>query len=216
MDHAELQQQIEKQRRVLEELESELKRQAGTPTKSWYQSGFYTSYYLMAGLILGALASWVSLGFNILGAWIAYGDPLRILRVYATFFGGDAVIAGEYWGIATLLALILHSATGAVVGAPIHVIYSRYVANSSLQKRVLVGVALGIVMWLINFYGILSWLQPVVSGGTWIVDLIPWWVAMLTHISFTLTMMLLQPYWSFNPQRVQDRADYQHAVATDA
>jgi hypothetical protein len=173
MDHAELQQQIDKQRQVLEELESELERHAGKPTKSWYRSGFYTSYYVMAGLILGALASWVSLGFNILGAWMAYGDPLRILRVYATFFGGDAVIAGEYWGIATLLALILHSATGAVVGAPIHVIYSRYVADSSLQKRVIVGVALGIAMWLINFYAILSWLQPVVSGGTWIVDLIP-------------------------------------------
>jgi hypothetical protein len=213
MDLSELQLQIEKQRRVLQELECELERQAGRPVKSWYRSGFYTSYYLMAGLFLGTLASWVSLAFNVAGAWLTYGDPLRLLRVYATFFGGDSVLTGAGAGVAMLLALILHSATGAVVGAPIHVVYSRYVMHSTIQKRLLVGVVLGVVMWLVNFYALLSWLQPLVSGGTWIVDQIPWWVALLTHVSFTLTMLLLQPYWTFNQDRVQDRFEFHHTVA---
>jgi hypothetical protein len=215
MDYSELQNQIDQQRHKLEELETQLEQQTSKPQKSWYRSGFYTSYYVMSGLILGALASWVSLIFNIIGAWIAYGDPLRLLRVYATFFGGEAVLTGQYAGVAILLALVLHSATGSVVGAPIHVIYSRYVVKGSLQSRILIGIGLGVVMWLVNVYAILSWLQPMVTGGTWIIDEIPWWVALFTHVSFTLTMLILQPYWSFDPGRVQDRARYKHAVATD-
>jgi hypothetical protein len=217
MDLSELQLQIENQRRVLQELEQELERHAGKPNRSWYRSGFYTSYYIMSGLFLGALASWVSLAFNIVGAWVAYGDPLRLLRVYATFFGGEAVLTQPGAGVATLLALILHSATGAVVGAPIHVVYSRYVVRSTLGRRLVVGALLGVVMWVVNFYMLLSWMQPLVSGGTWIVDNIPWWVALLTHVSFTLTMLVFQPFWSFDPGRVQDRQEYHHTVsATDS
>jgi hypothetical protein len=213
MDLSELQLQIERQRRVLEELEQELERHAGKPMKSWYKSGFYTSYYIMAGLFLGALAAWVSLAFNIAGAWIAFGDPLRLLRVYATFFGGEAVLTQPDAGVATLLALILHSATGAVVGAPIHVVYSRYVMQNTLSRRLVVGALLGVIMWAVNFHLLLGWLGPLVSGGTWIVDTIPWWVALLTHVSFTLTMLVLQPYWAFDPGRVQDRQEYHHTVS---
>lgn len=215
MDIAEHQAELERQRRALEELEEKVNQLAGKPQKSWYRSGFYTSFYVMAGLMLGALAAWVSLAFNVIGAWAFYGDPFRLLRIYATFFGGPAVLEGQQPGVAILLALILHSATGAVVGAPIHVIYSRYVANSTLQRRVIVGIVLGIIMWLVNFYAILSWLQPMVSGGSYIIENIPVWVALLTHISFTLTMMILQPYWAFDPSRVQDRRNYRHTVATD-
>ena len=77
------------------------------------------------------------------------------------------------------------------------------------------GVGLGVVMWRINVYAILTWLQPIVSGGTWIIEEIPWWVALLTHVSFTLTMLVLQPFWSFDSRRVQDRLDYTHTVSTD-
>ena len=215
MDVSRLQDEVKQQRRALEELEQKLSKISGRPDKSWYRSGFYTSYYVIAGLILGALAAWVALAFNVLGAWIAFGDPFRLLRVYATFFGGSAIMSGTQDGIAILLALILHSATGAVVGAPIHVVFSRYVAHMTLQKRIVAGVALGVAMWLINFYGILSWLQPVVSGGRYIIDEIPIAVAVLTHICFALTMLMLQPYWAFDSQRVQSRDEYTQVVATD-
>ena len=215
MDVSRLQDEVNQQRQALEELELKLSKISGKPEKSWYRSGLYTSYYVIAGLILGALAAWVALAFNVLGAWISFGDPFRLLRVYATFFGGASILDGTQDGIAILLALILHSATGAVVGAPIHVIFSRFVVGLNLQKRVLAGVGLGIVMWLVNFYGILSWLQPMVSGGQQIINEIPMWVAALTHICFTLTMLLLQPYWAFDPQRIQARSEYSQAVATD-
>jgi hypothetical protein len=216
MDVSRLQDEVRQQRQALEELEQKLSKISGKPEKSWYRSGFYTSYYVIAGLILGALAAWVSLAFNVLGAWVAFGDPFRLLRVYATFFGGATILDGQQDGIAILLALILHSATGAVVGAPIHVVFSRFVAGMTVQKRIVAGVALGIAMWVINFYGILSWLQPMVSGGQHIIDEIPIWVAALTHICFALTMMVLQPYWAFDPQRIQARSEYSHVVTTDA
>lgn len=215
MDLAQQQAELERQRRALEELEERVSQMADKPQKSWYRSGFYTSFYVIAGLMFGALAAWVSLAFNVVGAWAIYGDPFRLLRVYATFFGGPAALTGQDAGVAILLALILHSATGAVVGAPIHVVYSRYVADSGIQKRLLTGVVLGVIMWLVNFYAILSWLQPMVSGGNYIIENIPVWVAALTHISFTLTMLVLQPYWAFDPSRVQDRPNYRHTVATD-
>mgnify|MGYP001591367785 CR=1 FL=1 len=215
MDVSRLQDEVKQQRQALEELEQKLSKISGKPSKPWYRSGFYTSYYVISGLILGALAAWVALAFNVIGAWIAFGDPFRLLRVYATFFGGPAIMSGTQDGIAILLALILHSATGAVVGAPIHVVLSRFVAHMTLQKRIVAGVALGVAMWLINFYGILSWLQPIVSGGRYIIDEIPIAVAVLTHICFALTMLMLQPYWAFDAQRVQSRDEYTQVVATD-
>lgn len=215
MDVSRLEDEVKQQRQALEELEQKLSKISGKPEKPWYKSGFYTSYYVISGLILGALAAWVALGFNVIGAWIAFGDPFRLLRVYATFFGGPAILGGTQDGIAILLALILHSATGAVVGAPIHVVFSRFVVGLSLQKRILAGIALGLLMWVINFYGILSWLQPMVSGGRYIIDEIPIAVAILTHICFALTMLMLQPYWSFDSQRVQSRDEYAQVVATD-
>ena len=36
-------------------------------------------------------------------------------------------------------------------------------------------------------------------GGRWIVDLIPWWVAALTHLVFGWTMLLVQPLGVFVP-----------------
>jgi hypothetical protein len=54
-----------------------------------------------------------------------------------------------------------------------------------------------------------------VSGGRYIIDEIPVWVAALTHICFALTMLMLQPYWAFDPQRVQSRDEYSQVVATD-
>jgi len=51
------------------------------------------------------------------------------------------------------------------------------------------------VLWGVNFYGILSWLQPALFGGNWIVDpqYLPPWVAAGTHLVFGLSMALLYP-----------------------
>ncbi len=54
-------------------------------------------------------------------------------------------------------------------------------------------------MWLVNFYGFLSWLQPLLVGEFYIRE-IPWWVAALTHIAFTLAVLLAQPLGEFKPE----------------
>jgi hypothetical protein len=46
---------------------------------------------------------------------------------------------------------------------------------------------------VVNFYLLLSWLQPLLFGGRWIAQLIPWWVAMITHLVFGWTVAALYP-----------------------
>jgi hypothetical protein len=50
---------------------------------------------------------------------------------------------------------------------------------------------LALAVWAINFYGVMSWLQPLLFGDRWITDLIPWWVAAVTHLAFGWTVALL-------------------------
>ena len=64
-------------------------------------------------------------------------------------------------------------------------------------------LALGV--WLVNFYGILSWLQPLLFGGRWIVEQIPWWVAALTHLVFGWTMLIVYPLGRYTPYRLRVR-----------
>ena len=54
------------------------------------------------------------------------------------------------------------------------------------------------MIWAVMFYGILSWLQPLlVEGdpGNWITNpaYLPWWVAAATHLVFGWTIALLYP-----------------------
>jgi hypothetical protein len=58
------------------------------------------------------------------------------------------------------------------------------------------------------FYGILSWLQPLlVEGdpGNWITSFkpvfLPWWVAAATHLVFGWTIALLYPLGEYRPYR---------------
>lgn len=205
MNEQEILEQIESHRRAIRELEARLRE---LPNKSWIPSGFYTSYYVLTGLILGLFAAWVSLGFNVVGALLSGLEPLKLMRVYATFFDGENALRMGQGGMMFIVALMLHSATGAVVGTPLHVVYSRFFGGHSLLRRALNGVWLGIVMWIVNFYLLLSWIQPLVLGWldvpgpheAFILREIPFWVAALTHICFTVTMLVLQPYWTFDPR----------------
>jgi hypothetical protein len=205
MNEQELLLQIEAHRRAIEELEARLQR-LSTGNRSWVPGGFYTSYYVLMGLILGLLAAWVSLAFNVVGALISGLEPLKLIRVYATFFDGENALATTQGGMMFVVALMLHSATGAVVGAPLHVVYSRFFSGHTVGRRLLNGVWLGIVMWIVNFYLLLSWVQPLVldwlgvagAHEAFILREIPFWVAAVTHICFTVTMLVMQPYWSFD------------------
>jgi hypothetical protein len=67
-----------------------------------------------------------------------------------------------------------------------------------------VAAGLAVVLWIITFWGILSWLQPLIIGGRWITDptVLPTWVALMTHLVFGLTLALLYPLGRFQPYRI--------------
>ena len=56
-------------------------------------------------------------------------------------------------------------------------------------------------MWIVNFYLILSWLQPRLVGEAYVLELMPAWIAALTHVIYGVTLGLLQPLGRFVPYR---------------
>ncbi len=157
------------------------------------------SYYLLMGSAVGVYAAWFSLALNVVGALALGQEPLKLLRVYATFFmGAEALGQAANQGVALFLALVLYSATGAVVGMPLYVIYHRRFASHETMIRAINGVWIGLVMWLVNYYLVLSWFQPTVlkwvaySGDIqpYIVRNVPFWVAVLTHVAFVEVVLL--------------------------
>jgi hypothetical protein len=80
---------------------------------------------------------------------------------------------------------------------------SRLPEGASFGKRIALVSLLSLAVWLVNFYLLLSWLQPLLFGGNWIVRLVPWWVAALTHLVFGWTMVLVYPWGQFIPYRLK-------------
>lgn len=88
-----------------------------------------------------------------------------------------------------------------LLGIPFQLLLTRWLPTAPFRVRFAAVSVLALLIWLVNFYGILSWLQPLLFGGAWIVQEIPWWVAALTHLVFGWTMLLVQPLESFVPYR---------------
>lgn len=183
--------------RVLE-LEQEISRVRPEHRKDppWPPRGFYTTYHVLAGMVLGLIAAAASLIFNIVGAAMTGQHPLHLIRVYLTFPLGESALNLDS-GFALAAGCCLYLATGIIGGIPFHLILTRYFEKSSFVTRFLVASVLGVGVWLINYYGILSWLQPALFGGDWIVREIPIYVAILTHLVFGWTMVLVAHWGQF-------------------
>lgn len=173
---------------------------------SWARRGYYLTYYATAGFFLGMVAALVSLMFNIIGASIAGKDPLQLVRVYLTFgLGGKALDPAFDNGLALAMGCVLYIATGMLLGIVFHVILTRYASHAGLLGRLALASVVAVAVWLLNFYGLISWLQPLLFGGSWIVDnaQLPWWVALATHLVFGWTMAVIYPWGLFHPYRLQ-------------
>jgi hypothetical protein len=173
---------------------------------SWARRGYYLTYYATAGFFLGMVAALVSLMFNIIGASIAGKDPLQLVRVYLTFgLGGKALDPAFDNGLALAMGCVLYIATGMLLGIVFHVILTRYASHAGLVGRLALASVVAVAVWLVNFYGLISWLQPLLFGGSWIVDnaQLPWWVALATHLVFGWTMAVIYPWGLFHPYRLQ-------------
>lgn len=210
---------LEQKQRELESLKARVSALEGELTSQqippdWSPPSFYSAYYATIGFMLGGIAAMVSLMFNVIGSTVAGKHPLEIIRVYLTFpLGARALPLGGsnggesafVIGDGTILALgcCLYIGTGMVLGSLFHCVISRFAENKSLMVRLVIGSALGAVVWLINYYLILSWLQPALFGGSWITnnEYLPWWVALATHLVFGWSMAVMAPFGAYVPYR---------------
>ncbi len=192
-------------------LENDLARSQVPP--DWSPVNFYLTYYATVGFVLGGFAAMVSLLFNVIGSTLAGKHPLEIIRVYLTFpLGARALPLGTQNAESafvisdgTILALgcCLYIGTGMVLGSLFHCVISRFAENKPMVTKLIWGSVLGAVVWFMNYYLILSWLQPAMFGGDWITNskYLPWWVALATHLVFGWSMALMAPFGAYVPYR---------------
>ncbi len=199
-------QELEELRHRVQQLEAEL---APNPADSqWPPKGFYAEYYATTGFILGMFGAAMSLLVNVVGAPIAGKNPLELIRIYLTFplgeqarqlaaTGNDVYVIGD--GVMLAIGCCLYLATGMVLGVPFFVALVRLTEGKPMGYRLVVASVLATALWVINFWCILSWLQPLLFGGNWVTDpnVLPWWVAWVTHLVFGWTLALLYPWGRF-------------------
>jgi len=166
-----------------------------TPYRPWPEDNFRVFRSLRRGVLGGCVAGCTSLLLNVVGsaAWPAIAGeaqhPLRLIQVFLTFpLGAEALDIDTGWTLA--LGCLLYLATGAFYGMIVELMVEYLLPHLALLGRMVVFSAIALVLWVINFYAILSWLQPLLFGGRWILDLIPWWVAAATHVVFGITLAL--------------------------
>lgn len=206
MDFSSKHQEFEALKAKVDQLETELREaEAAGP---WQPTGYYSAYHATGGFVLGGLAAGAALLVNVIGAPIAGKQSLELIRIYLTFPLGEQalVLAGparssEAVGDGMILAFgcCLFLFTGMLLGIPLQLVLAKLNGRAGLLKRLLIGAAVGLALWLFNFYAVLSWLQPLLFGGDWIVDpaRLPPWVAAATHVVFGLTMAVLYPLAQF-------------------
>ena len=159
-----------------------------------------TGYKLLpnarSGAFLGAIAGCTSLLMNIIGSvmWptISGHDqhPLRIIQVYLTFPLGESALQLNS-GMLLAGGCVLYLVTGILYGMLFEIMLSYLLPHANSLARLMACTILALFVWAVSFYAVLTWLQPLLFGGRWIIDLIPWWVAAVTHLVFGWTIALL-------------------------
>ena len=205
-------QELETLKARVDKLEAELTTAAARP--GWRATEYYAAYYATAGFLLGSFGAMASLLFNVVGALAVGRNPVELIRVYLTFpLGEKALLLTEGSkvyavndGVILAFGCCLYLGTGMLLGIPVYMALARFAADGGLLKRLIVAGAVSLLIWLINFYGILSWLQPLLIGGepgNWITNptYLPWWVAAATHLVFGWTIALLYPLGVYRPYK---------------
>ncbi len=187
---------IEQHRAAIIELEAQLQEPV---SRSWPPVGFYLTFYIVAGVTIGVLGSVTSFAFHFIGSLLVKQDPLLFLRAYGTVFLGAKALTTDDLNFFMLVAVV-HFSVGAGAGAVFQVLISWFVPNRPLLQIVL-GAAYGLLMWVVNFYVVIAWLQPLLVGEAFVLQLMPAWIAALTHLIYGLTLGVLQPLGRFVPYR---------------
>ena len=183
---------------------AELEREIELTPGHWQATGYYTAYYATTGFMLGMFGAVASLLFNIVGSLLVGQHPLRLIQIYLTFPLGETALTPEFdTGIALAIGCCLYVGTGMLLGIPFQLIIARFLPDSSIGPRLVLATLLGLLLWSFNFYAVLTWLQPLLFGGNWIVTEIPMWVGALTHLVFAWTMALVYPWGKYVPYQRQ-------------
>lgn len=186
----------------LQQRVAQLQHEVEAPPKHWQAEGFYTAYYATAGFMLGMFGAMTSLMFNVIGSTLINQHPLRLIQVYLTFPLGERALELD-GGLTLVIGCCLYIGTGMLLGVPFHLLLTWSTAKSKVSYRYLVATILAASMWLVHFYLILAWLQPLLFEGNWIVEQIPWWIGLVTHLIYGWTMALVYPLGQYVPYRRQ-------------
>ncbi len=202
-------QPVEQLKSQVQKLQGELNEVA--EAQRWPPSRFSGIEHVVYGAVLGACGAAVALLANVMLAPLAGKHPLELIRVYLTFpLGAEALALAEAAphtpvlrdGMILTFGCCLYLVTGILLGIPFHAAMTRFV-QPSLRNRLIVCTILSLLVWLVVFYFLLSWLQPLLFRGDWITNgqHLPWWVAGTTHLLFGWTMALLAPMARYVPFR---------------
>jgi hypothetical protein len=175
-----------------------------TPPQIWEEPGFDAVQNAKVGLLVGGMAGCTSLVLNVIGSvlWPAFTSesqhPLRLIQVYLTFPLGESALQLNS-GALLALGCALYLVTGMFYGVLFVLVMSFLLPRADVWARLAAASILALLVWAVNFYLLLSWLQPVLVGGRWIAELIPWWVAVATHLVFGWTVAVLYPAMPQHP-----------------
>jgi hypothetical protein len=168
------------------------------PPQAWPEPQYDALHYARVGLLLGALGGCTSLVVNVIGSvlWPAISGveqhALRLIQVFLTFPMGESALQLNS-GVVLALGCVLYLATGMLYGMLFVLAISYLLPRAGIPVRLMACSVLALMVWAINFYIVLAWLQPLLLGGRWIAELIPWWIAMFTHLVFSWTVALVYP-----------------------
>jgi hypothetical protein len=195
-----LQEELYKLKARVEQLENET---AAEVPVTFRPKEYYFAYYATTGFLLGFLGACTSLLANVVGS-VFLGHvqdqpqhPLRLIQVYLTFPMGEQALKIDT-GLLLTIGCVLYIGTGMLYGILFQVVLSRFYPSSTLPARLVICSILALAIWIVNFYLVLSWLQPLLTGGNWIVTMVPWWVAAVTHLVFGWTMAIVYPLGEFH------------------
>jgi hypothetical protein len=155
----------------------------------WGEKG--SAPFVVTGLTLGFVGAAASLLFHVIGSLALGRFPLHLIRVYLTFPLGDSALTLQT-GIPLAAGTCLYLVVGAIYGILFHLVLIRWFADAPGLWRLLVVSALAIVIWLVNYYLILSWLQPLITGEASILSEVPFWLAAFTHLTFAWTILFVE------------------------
>ena len=178
------------------------------PLRPWKEPGYNAARQAVVGLMLGGIAGCTSLLFNVIGSvvWpVISGEPqhpLRLIQVYLTFPLGESALQLNS-GAVLALGCVLYLGTGMLYGMLFQLVLSYFLPFAGVWARISTCGFLSVLVWAVNYFAVLLWLQPLLFGKSWIVDLIPNWVALMTHLVFGVTIAFLYPLGERRAQKHQ-------------